>query len=164
MQCAAARLIPHAWRQRSGNVVAVQTTNVIDNIVDNFISERFAIKTYRFCTSSSSGPHALVVDQIANDDDCKSDGLFKDFSTSVTFVRPDGRLETKDPNWVADAGFGLLAAGVLGSTEGWSRMNEKDRQQCSENAIQNFRRLNDEHRRVWYAEYCRRLRGRLKRK
>ena len=105
------------------------------------------------------GPSQLITDFLAElelDHECEdslSDGYMDDFEISIVFLRPDGKQEYKDPNWVADCGYGLLAAAVFGSTEAWSTMSEKDKTHCSEQAVIDFHRLNHETWHAWYSRY-----------
>ena len=85
-----------------------------------------------------------------------------DFNVSLLFVRPDGRKELKDPNWLEDTGFECLAPGVFGSVVAWSSMTDRERVECSEDAVLKFSQRNGTPYEIWYEDYLTRIRRRRK--
>ena len=72
------------------------------------------------------------------------------YDISLVFLRPDGGTEIKDPHWLVDSGFDLLAPGLYGSRTAWSRLTFVEEDQLAEEALVTFSRLNEMVWDDWY--------------
>ena len=183
-QSASVRRIQRAWRKHRQHHVSFETwgdatgtdhglgsyekldAESLKDVIEELLLSRPTLKLYQFASNSIIYEHEdkFSVESEGNASDNHSDGFFNDFEIIVSFVRPDGRLEFKDPNWVSDCGFDVLAAGVFGSTEAWSKMEANERRQCSEKAIMDFYRCNTQTWDDWFADFERRRKNRVNRR
>lgn len=99
-------------------------------------------------------------DHESDESDKHSEGYFQDFDIDVMLLRPDGALEVKNPNWVVDASFGILAPAVYGSPKAWCEMTEDARAESSANALAFFNRQNGLSWEDWHCDYVQRRRQR----
>ena len=90
----------------------------------------------------------------------ESDGFFHDFDVSITFMRPDGKPEYKDPNWIYETGFKCLAPAVFGSEIAWRNMTQDQRAKCSKMALLHFNQVNGFSWDSWYPDHLERKRRR----